>query len=84
MSQFDSRESQLRCKCGYTGTITSHESDSQWGSLNTDYRIIGFGKDLTTNIEKRSTFDDALAQLKPKCPECGALVTSTGLAKSRK
>jgi hypothetical protein len=79
MSKYDSDEKALRCYCGHTGRISRQQSDKGWGSPNTDYYITGFGKRSDTNIEKFSTFADAIAQLKPKCPACGEIVTSTGL-----
>lgn len=76
MSENDHDKSVLRCVCGRTGEIRSHESDKGWGSLNTDYYIDGFGKTLSTNIEFRSSFHDAIATIKPKCPDCDRTLTS--------
>lgn len=79
MSAHDRTESVLRCVCGHEGKITSYQSDKGWGVPHTNYTITGLGKPLSTNIEKWSSFGDAIAVLKPECPECGETLTSAAL-----
>lgn len=82
MREHETDESLLRCVCGHAGKIKKVQSDKGWGSPCTDYSITGYGNEVTVNIEKWSTFKDAILELKPKCPACGAMVAPSALSRT--
>jgi len=59
------------CECGHKGTLNWSENDSPFSKQWERYRVSGFdGGEYETTL---SSFEDALAYIKPKCPKCGAV-----------
>lgn len=67
------------CPCGHKGTIKMSENDQPYSKSYESYSLVDLnGSEFS--IEGFAEWPKVFAEMKPKCPKCGTLLTQEHLA----
>ena len=65
----------LECSCGHRGGVTRAENDSSFSKQYESYSLQSFAG-TSYYIEGFASIAEAIAFMRPECPECSAIQTA--------